>query len=169
MSGAHAKLTKKQRQIKSRRTRNYQKSKQMNVNNIHFTQKSIKSTFSNGIPIMWTIGRLERNELKPRELPLIRIGWFNGQWKSIDNRRLFCYKTVKNITIIPVRVVSITNEFDDKDTTRTNGTKVQIIDDPKTLLKDEIAYAFDPILSWVLLINFSVHMNIPKFCLTFVF
>ena len=131
----------------NQRTTNYQNSTQMNVNEIHFTQKSIKNTFSNGTPIRWTIHMLERDEIKPRELPLIRIAWFNDQWKSVDNRRLYCYKTAKNIQTIPVRIINISKEFYCKDTTKTNGTSVQIINDPKTPKRGELICAFDPISS----------------------
>eukprot|EP01083_Nonionella_stella_P189814 702770_1 len=72
-------------------------SRTMNVNQIRFTQPTIKNTFSNGVPIEWTIDMLETNQVLPIEIPLIRVGYFRGQWKSIDNRRLYCYKTAKNI------------------------------------------------------------------------
>ena len=35
---------------------------------------------------------IELNKVKPKELPLIRVGFYKGKYVSIDNRRLWCYK-----------------------------------------------------------------------------
>ena len=129
------------------RIENYSNCVEMNVNKICFTQKSINNTFSNGIPIEWTINMLENNQIKPRQLPLIRIGWYENGWRSVDNRRLYCYKTAKNITMIPVKIIQITREFYCKNTSPNNGKSVRIINDPKNPKRNEMIYAFDPISS----------------------
>eukprot|EP01084_Bolivina_argentea_P015522 29064_1 len=103
----------------------------MDVASIRFTQKSIKDTFSCGAPIKWLIYMLKTNKIEPCEIPLIRVGFYNGYYKSIDNRRLYCYKTA-NIEKIPVFVMkTITKEFRCKDQSQNNGISVQIIHDPK--------------------------------------
>ncbi len=64
----------------------------MNVSDIRFTQKSIKDTFSLGNPIAWTIYMLREKKIAPYEIPRIRIALYNGYYKTIDNRRLYCFK-----------------------------------------------------------------------------
>ena len=117
---------------RNQRIKNYNNCSEMDVNQIRFTQKSINNTFSNGISIEWTIEMLENNQIKPRELPLIRIGMYKNQRRSVDNRRLYCYKTAKNIRIIPVRIIDITKEFSCKNTSPNDGTSVKVINDPKS-------------------------------------
>ena len=120
----------------------------MDVETIRFTQRSIKDTFSNGTPIKWTIHMLETKQVKPREIPLIRVGFLNNQWRSIDNRRLYCYKTVKHIDKIPVIIMDkITKEFHDKNQSPNNGKSVQVIHDKKTKNLHHNVIARDPITS----------------------
>lgn len=134
------------------RLRHYGNMKQMDPHKIHFTQDHISNTFSNGVPISWTIRMLQSNEILPRELPLIRIGWFNNRWTSIDNRRLFCFKTAKNINIIPVRIVEITQEFHKKHDSKCNGLFVKVIIHPNRQVQlNTSVCAFDPISSCVII------------------
>eukprot|EP01084_Bolivina_argentea_P056118 102740_1 len=127
------------------RSQKYELHVKMNVDDIRFTQKSINNTFSNGTPIEWTINMLKRNKIKPCEIPLIRVGFFNGHYKSIDNRRLYCYKTC-NIKKIPVILMKeITKEFRYKDQSPNNGKSVQIINDPKSVQHHKnVVVAYNP-------------------------
>ena len=123
--------------------------KSIHVDKIRFTQRSIKDSFSSGTPIKWTIYMLESNQIKPMEIPLIRIGYVNGQWRSIDNRRLYCYKTAHNIDTIPVFVMKkITKEFYDKDQSQNDGKYVKVIKDHKMGNLDQNIVAYDPITSF---------------------
>merc|ERR1711933_7565 len=104
----------------------------MSVPEIRFTQKSVNDTFSNVAPIIkWTIYMLTTKQIQPYEIPLIRVGIFNGYYKTIDNRRLFCYKKA-GIKKIPVTFMgNITEEFRYKDQSPNNGRQVEVINDPK--------------------------------------
>mmetsp|Transcript_52573 Transcript_52573/g.87059 ORF Transcript_52573/g.87059 Transcript_52573/m.87059 type:complete len:296 (+) Transcript_52573:81-968(+) len=116
---------------KSRGKSDNQRTMMMNVSNIRFTQKSVNDTFSSGAPIKWTIHMLQTKQIEPCEIPLIRVGKLNGHYKSIDNRRLYCFKQ-SGIKKIPVTVMQeLTLEFHYKNQSPNNGTSVQVIHDPK--------------------------------------
>ena len=56
----------------------------LNISQIRFTQVSISSSFSNGIPIKWTLYKLLTKDIKPCELPLIRVCKVNKVYKTLD-------------------------------------------------------------------------------------
>lgn len=86
----------------------WNKKKDVKVNDIRFTQKSVKNTFSNGAIIDWTIYMLKEKKIEPKEMPLIRVGWKDGHWKSIDNRRLYCFKQIPSLkTVILLVYISL--------------------------------------------------------------
>ena len=63
------------------------------LQDIAFTQKQVNDSFSHQLrPIMELIDSILSGEGHPRDIALIRVAWHDGQFWSIDNRRLFCYK-----------------------------------------------------------------------------
>ena len=133
-----------------RRIKHYQNMREIEVDKIHFLQKTITSTFTNGMPISWTIEMLEKNEILPRELPLIRIGWFKERWTSIDNRRLYCFKQSKNIDIIPVRIVKHKKRRFPQRTKKINNDRLDVkvnVHKNRKIKVNEKVIAFDPISS----------------------
>eukprot|EP00483_Globobulimina_turgida_P001987 UN01989 len=129
-----------------KRQSSYDQSVEMNVCDIRFTQKSVNDTFSNGAPIQWTMHMLNTGVIEPYEIPLIRVGYLNGSYKTIDNRRLYCFKTC-NIKKIRVTLVdNITEEFFCKDQSTNKGQTVQIIHDPKPQSHHKnVVTAYNPI------------------------
>eukprot|EP01084_Bolivina_argentea_P125849 222912_1 len=108
-----------------------QKDTVMDVSEIRFTQKSIKDTFSLGNPIVWTIYMLREKKITPYEIPRIRVALYNGYYKTIDNRRLYCFKH-SDIKQIPVILMAkVTQEFQYKDQSPNQGRSVKIVHDPK--------------------------------------
>eukprot|EP00434_Breviolum_minutum_P034279 symbB.v1.2.030333.t1/scaffold3349.1/size58708/1 len=60
---------------------------------IAFTQKQVNDSFSHQKrDVMELINGLLSGQVHPRDIPLIRVAWHDGQFWAIDNRRLFCYK-----------------------------------------------------------------------------
>eukprot|EP01083_Nonionella_stella_P156972 508911_1 len=113
------------------RTEQYANSRNMCVSEIRFTQRTVNDTFSKGNPIKWTIHMLKTKQILPCEIPLIRVGLLNGHYKTIDNRRLYCFKQ-SGIKTIPVIVMkTITQEFHCKDQSPNDGVSVTVIHDPK--------------------------------------
>eukprot|EP01084_Bolivina_argentea_P190990 328091_1 len=119
---------------------------EMKVSDIRFTQKSVNDTFSNGTPIKWTINMLKTGRIKPYEIPLIRVADYNGYYKSVDNRRLYCYKQCGFKTIPVTFMESATEEFRCKDQSTNDGLSVEVISDPKHVSshKNKV-FAYNPI------------------------
>ncbi|RIB11106.1 hypothetical protein C2G38_2204277 [Gigaspora rosea] len=88
---------------------------ELNPFEILFTQVQINSYFLDGIYIYDTINDLVSGNLKPEHLPIISVCILdNGQFYSVDNRRLFCYQQaiLKNakFTKVPVRIMRETDK-----------------------------------------------------------
>lgn len=63
---------------------------------IAFTQKQVNDSFSHERrDVMELIEAVLSGQVHPRQIPLIRVAWHDGQFWAIDNRRLFCYKHCK--------------------------------------------------------------------------
>jgi hypothetical protein len=65
----------------------------MNVNEIRYTQDSISGTFSDGAPIQDTIFLLQTKQINPGNIPPIKVVFYEGHYRTMDNRRLFCFKS----------------------------------------------------------------------------
>ncbi|ETO17551.1 hypothetical protein RFI_19772 [Reticulomyxa filosa] len=135
----------------------------MKTSEIRFTQDSISDSFSNGVPIEWTIYMLKTKQVSPKELPLIRIGLMDGKyWKTIDNRRLYCFKMANIEQVlqiffcilltesvyenIPVfKMHSLTKEFFYKDHNLSSGITVRVrLNEKKNIDATANVVAFDP-------------------------
>ncbi|KAH3763650.1 P-loop nucleoside triphosphate hydrolase superfamily protein [Pelomyxa schiedti] len=81
-----------------------------NVSFTYFTQLSMSCNFSDGKPLDSLILNLRRDPSYINKIPPIHITEFKGQWYSLDNRRLYCYKTA-NIPYVPAIVVPVTDKF----------------------------------------------------------
>ncbi len=60
----------------------------MKTRDIDFSQKTVSRTFSDGGLLDDAVYQLNNKKIKPEHFPTIRIVKFNGQWVSLDNRRL---------------------------------------------------------------------------------
>lgn len=132
---------------KKKRRRAYAKHVEMDVKSIRWTQVSINNRFGNSLPIDWTIAKLRSGEIIPRELPLIRVAKFKGKYRSVDNRRLFCYKTsgIKRIPVVVIKEVRKMKQLFEKNKSKNNGTDVRIVEiavNPKNL--DTKVITYDP-------------------------
>merc|ERR1712098_840268 len=132
---------------KKKRRRAYAKHVKMGVASIRWTQVSINDRFGNSLPVAWTIAKLKSGEIIPRELPLIRVAKFKGKYRSVDNRRLYCYKQA-GITKIPVVVIKEDRKMKqlfEKNKSKNNGTAVRIVvvePNPKNM--DTKVITYDP-------------------------
>jgi hypothetical protein len=65
---------------------------------IRFTHSKIRPKFSgNGYLIQETINQLETNQIDINDIPLIQIMYINGEYYSMNNRRLFTFKYLQKI------------------------------------------------------------------------
>ncbi|CAK9073151.1 unnamed protein product [Durusdinium trenchii] len=77
----------------------------LRVTDIAFTQKQVNDSFSHEQrPILELIESVLSGAAHPRDIPLIRVAWHQGQFWAIDNRRLFCYKHCR-LERLPVEVI----------------------------------------------------------------
>ncbi|KAH3745789.1 P-loop nucleoside triphosphate hydrolase superfamily protein [Pelomyxa schiedti] len=82
------------------------------VSRIAFTRSSIFSTFNDKSSLESLICTLRCNPSYIYKVPPIRVTEFKGQWYSLDNRRLYCYK-LADIPHAPAIVVPVTERFID--------------------------------------------------------
>merc|ERR1712098_510015 len=130
-----------------KRRKAWAKHVEVGTNSIRWTQVSINNRFGNSLPIEWTIAKLRSGEIIPRELPLIRVAKFKGKYRSVDNRRLYCYKTagIKKIPVIIIKEDRKMKQLFEKNKSKNNGVDVKIIDiplNPKNL--DTKVITYDP-------------------------
>ena len=75
------------------RSGNGDKRRTIKVSKIRYSQGSISNVFSDGRYIHDTIDALKSGQIKPSDIPLIRVGPYKtDQYITFDNRRLFCFK-----------------------------------------------------------------------------
>merc|ERR1712098_526285 len=120
---------------------------EVGTNSIRWTQVSINNRFGNSLPIEWTIAKLRSGEIIPRELPLIRVAKFKGKYRSVDNRRLYCYKTagIQRIPVVVIKEDRKMKQLFEKNKSKNNGTAVRIVAvelNPKNL--DTKVVTYDP-------------------------
>merc|ERR1712098_446718 len=132
---------------KKKRRRAYAKHVKMGVASIRWTQVSINDRFGNSLPVAWTIAKLKSGEIIPRELPLIRVAKFKGKYRSVDNRRLYCYKTagINRIPVVVIKEDRKMKQLFEKNKSKNNGTNVRIVEipvNPKNL--DTKVITYDP-------------------------
>eukprot|EP01083_Nonionella_stella_P156266 505856_1 len=130
-----------------KRRQAYRQAVEVDVISIRYTQPSVKDTFTNGAPLSWTIHMLKTAQIKPRELPLIRIGCINKVYRTIDNRRLYCFKAsgIKRIPVIVMQNISL--EFEYKNQSSNDGLTIQLIHNtwpPNTIDHNQLVMAYDP-------------------------
>jgi hypothetical protein len=65
----------------------------VDVRKIGFSQSTIKPSFKNGTSVEDCINGIRKGTVSIREFPLIRVVWVNNQYISLDNRRLFVFKS----------------------------------------------------------------------------
>eukprot|EP01083_Nonionella_stella_P210304 761469_1 len=100
----------------------------MNVKDIRYTQHSIRDTFTDGTPLNYTIDMLKTGKIKPKDISPIRVGKYNGYYRTIDNRRLYCFKqsNIKKITVKYIHNIGNLPDFRDKYTSNNGGTFIKI-------------------------------------------
>merc|ERR1711964_754864 len=130
-----------------KRKRAWAKHVEVGVASIRWTQVSINNRFGNSLPIAWTIEKLKQGEILPRELPLIRVAKFKGKYRSVDNRRLYCYKAagIKKIPVVVIKEDRKMKQLFEKNKSKNNGVDVKIIEvplNPKNL--DTKVVTYDP-------------------------
>jgi len=130
-----------------KRKRAWAKHVEVGVGSIRWTQVSINNRFGNSLPVAWTIQKLKTGEILPRELPLIRVAKFKGKYRSVDNRRLYCYKTagIQRIPVVVIKDDRKMKQLFEKNKSKNNGTAVRIVEipvNPKNL--DTKVVTYDP-------------------------
>eukprot|EP01084_Bolivina_argentea_P067410 122754_1 len=100
----------------------------MNVKDIRYTQHSIRDTFTDGTPLNYTIDMLKTGKIKPKDISPIRVGKYNGHYRTIDNRRLYCFKQsdIKKIKVKYIPDIGNLPDFRDKYTSNNGGTSIKI-------------------------------------------
>ena len=93
----------------------------LNPKDIRYTQDSISNKFSNGVKVDDLIDSLKAGTVTPDDIPAIRVAKINEKIYSLDNRRLFAYKTA-GIKSVPVQWVS--NIPQGRFTTLTDGLSI---------------------------------------------
>lgn len=132
---------------KKKRRKAWSKCVEIGTDGIRWTQVSVNNRFGNSLPIEWTIAKLKSGEILPKELPLIRVAKFKGKYRSVDNRRLYCYKTagIKRIPVVVIKENRKMKQLFEKNKSKNNGTSVFIVDvplNPKNL--DSKVVTYDP-------------------------
>lgn len=99
-----------------------------NPNDIRYTQDSISRNFQNGSSVDDMINGLRNGQITPDDVPAIRIFKMNGNYYSLDNRRLYAFKQA-GMTKINTQTVNpfsrkIAKEMINKFTTYTNGLSI---------------------------------------------
>ncbi|WP_168735497.1 RHS repeat protein [Cohnella fermenti] len=93
---------------------------------IRFTQDSISKVFKNGVNLDDTIKALKSGVLDPNDLPEIRIFNMNGNWFTLDNRRLYAAQQAGT----QIKYVLATLEEITKDawkfTTKNEGVSIKV-------------------------------------------
>merc|ERR1712093_715220 len=104
----------------------------MNPESIRWTQVSVNNRFGNSLPVDWTIAKLKSGEIIPRDLPLIRVAKFKGKFRSVDNRRLYCFKQagLKQIPVVVIKEDRKMKQLFEKNKSKNNGTSVYMVDVP---------------------------------------
>merc|ERR1712098_344278 len=130
-----------------KRRKAWAKHVEVGTNSIRWTQVSINNRFGNSLPFEWTIAKLRSGEIIPRELPLIRVAKFKGKYRSVDNRRLYCYKTagIQRIPVVVIKEDRKMKQLFEKNKSKNNGTAVRIVAvelNPKNL--DTKVVTYDP-------------------------
>merc|ERR1712098_81179 len=111
------------------------------------TQVSVNNRFGNSLPVDWTIAKLKSGEIIPRELPLIRVAKYKGKFRSVDNRRLYCFRQagIKQIPVCVIKEDRKMKQLFEKNKSKNNGTSVYMVDvplNPKNL--DTKVITYDP-------------------------
>jgi hypothetical protein len=73
---------------------------------IYFTQPTISRYFNDGHELNDLVHQLTTNDIRPENIPLIRVIEIKNKYYSLDNRRLAAYK-IAGISFIPVNMVSL--------------------------------------------------------------
>ncbi|KAJ3033493.1 hypothetical protein HDV00_006309 [Rhizophlyctis rosea] len=102
------------------------------TSSIYYTQPTIKNSFTDGTPVTTTITQLQCGELEPEDLPLIRVRQVEeGKWKTLDNRRLYCFKEAKVEKVWCEDVTGVGSlelEFVYKDQSANGGVSVEVVE-----------------------------------------
>eukprot|EP00928_Gymnodinium_smaydae_P073530 TRINITY_DN56718_c0_g1_i1.p1 TRINITY_DN56718_c0_g1~~TRINITY_DN56718_c0_g1_i1.p1 ORF type:complete len:1099 (+),score=127.76 TRINITY_DN56718_c0_g1_i1:27-3323(+) len=97
----------------------YKGIRELRLDSIRQTQKTVNKTFSSGFSVLQAMVELASGRKLITDFPRLRVA-FNerdGNWYSADNRRLFMQKVVApflSLEVISVDEVNWTTEFDDK-------------------------------------------------------
>ena len=62
----------------------------MEAKTIRFSQNNVARYFSDGQSLDDAVLELTTGKITPEDFPAIRVARFNGQWTTLDNRRLAC-------------------------------------------------------------------------------
>ena len=93
----------------------------------YFSQNSILDTFGNGNTLDPTWSRLTEDPKRIAEIPVIKVCFKNNKWFTLDNRRLWVFKTLEEdryISDIELKIVSESELPESNFTTIHDGTSV---------------------------------------------
>lgn len=74
---------------------------------VYFTFSRIRPTFSCGRPIQQTLDQLLKGELQPGDLPSISLLYDGTNYFSLNNRRLFVFKTLRGAGLLSTVVARV--------------------------------------------------------------
>lgn len=93
---------------------------------IRYTQDSINRYFNDGIPVEETIADLKSGKLKSYQLPPIYIFELDGNYYSLDNRRLYCCKRAGVNIKYRKADLRLINRKSDHFTTKDEGLTIRV-------------------------------------------
>ena len=92
---------------------------------IRYSQESISRKFRNGNTLEETIEKLKNGILKPRHFPTIEVFPMDRNFYTINNRRLYCFKTAQ-IEYVPVQIIEQKQVDPRKLTTNNDGISIRV-------------------------------------------
>ncbi|MCP1307952.1 RHS repeat domain-containing protein [Paenibacillus tyrfis] len=95
-------------------------------NKVRFTQDSVKAEFSDGRSVYQLIDDLKSGNVKPKDIPEIRVFEKDGNLYSLDNRRLYAFQQANVNVRYRLATESEVSAQMWKMTTKNNGTSIRI-------------------------------------------
>ena len=110
--------------------------KQLSPSSIRYSQDSIATTFyekgrHGHLCIGQTLDDLLTQKININQIPKITVCWYDQNWFSFDNRRLWIFKKYETIKGKLLITVKVSNQIDEeKLTTNNHGTSIRVRGDP---------------------------------------
>ena len=80
---------------------------EIDPSHVYFTFSRIRPFFSCGRPIQQTLDQLLKGEIQPSDLPSISLLFDGTNYFSLNNRRLFVFKTLKSAGLIQTVIARV--------------------------------------------------------------